>query len=76
MATEEIEKIADDADFVVSGYAFTRRNDGFVSILNLSHPDCAMVVDTDGNIIETNMDDIEQKIVLDLCNKNLQFLEE
>lgn len=75
MPTKEIDKIAQKANFIVSGYAFTKREDGFISILNLEHPDCAMVVNSNGEIIETNMDQIEQKIVLDLCKKNLQFLE-
>jgi|GEM_PF-1436357 hypothetical protein len=35
MTEKEIEKIVDKADFVVSGYAFTERDDGFISILNL-----------------------------------------
>jgi hypothetical protein len=34
-----------------------------------------MVVNKEGEIIETNMDPIEQKIVLDLCKRNLQFME-
>ncbi len=76
MPEKDVERIAENAAFVVSGYAFTRREDGFVSILNLYHPDCAMVVNQKGEMMDTNMDAIEQKIVLDLCRKNLQFLED
>ena len=76
MPEKELQKIADNANFIVSGYAFTQRDDGFVSILNLDHPECAMVVSKDGEIIETNMDPIEQKMVLDVCKRNLQFMEE
>ena len=76
MSENEVKTIADNAKFVVSGYAFTRRDDGFISILNLNHPDCAMVVNNDNEIIETNMDPIEQHIVLDICRRNLQFMEE
>lgn len=75
MPIAEIERIAEDANFIVSGYAFTKRDDGFISILNLEHPDCAMVVNKQGELIETNMDPIEQTIVLNLCRKNLQFME-
>lgn len=75
MPEEKVDLVAEKADFIVSGYAFTKREDGFVSILNLTHPNCAMVVNKEGEVIETNMDQIEQKIVLDLCQKNLQFLE-
>lgn len=76
MDQNEIDKIANKADFIVSGYAFTKRDDGFISILNLEQPDCAMVVNKQGEVIETNMDQIEQKIVLELCRKNLQFMED
>ncbi len=75
MSEKEISEIAEKANFIVSGYAFTEREDGFISILNLEHPDCAMVVDRNAEIVETNMDQIEQQIVLDLCERNLQFLE-
>lgn len=76
MKQTEIDKIAEQANFIVSGYSFTKRNDGLISILNLNQPDCAMVVNKDGEIIETNMDQIEQKIVLELCRRNLQFMED
>ncbi|MBQ6505619.1 MAG: hypothetical protein IJI57_17060 [Flexilinea sp.] len=75
MTETDIITIADKANIIVNGYAFTERENGFISILNLYHPDCAMVVNKAGEIIETNMDPIEQQIVLDLCKKNLQFLE-
>ncbi len=67
--------IADKAKMIVSGYAFSLREDGFVSILNLNHPDCAMVINRNCEVIETNMDPIEQHIVLEISRKNLQFLE-
>ena len=76
MSDREVAEIAEQAKFIVSGYAFTVQEDGFVSILNLNHPDCAMVVSREGEIIETNMDPIEQQIVLELCRKNLQFMED
>ena len=76
MSELEISKIAEEAKFIVCGYAFSAQEDGFISILNLKHPDCAMVVKPDGEVIATNMDPIEQRIVLDLCKKNLQFMED
>lgn len=75
MTENEVKEIADNANFVVSGYAFTKRDDGFISILNLNHPDCAMVVNGKNEIIDTNMDPIEQKIVTKLSGKNLQFID-
>ena len=76
MSEKEIGQIAERAKFIVCGYAFSEQEDGFVSIMNLLHPDCSMVVNHDSEIIATNMDPIEQKIVLDLCIKNLQFMED
>ena len=76
MSDREVAEIAEKAKVIVSGYAFNEQQDGFVSILNLNHPDCAMVVNRDGEIIETNMDPIEQRIVLEICRKNLQFMED
>ena len=76
MPDKELQQIADNARFIVNGYAFTEREDGFVSVLNLEHPECAMVVSKSGELIETNMDGIEQKIVLEMCRRNLQFMED
>ena len=76
MPENEISKVADKAKMIVNGYAFSELEDGLIGILNLNHPDCAMVVKRDGEIIETNMDPIEQQIVMELCHKNLQFMED
>lgn len=76
MSEKEIEFIAEKAKFIVPGYAFSEMDDKNISILNLQHPECAMVVSRTGEIIETNMDLIEQKLVLDLCARNLQFFDE
>ena len=75
MPEAELKKIADNAELIVNGYAFTRREDGFISILNLEHPDCAIVISDELEIIETNMYEIEQGIVLDLAKNNIPFLE-
>lgn len=76
MSDKQIQEIAEMAKIIVSGYAFSIMENGFISILNLEDPSSAMVVNSDAEIIETNMDDIEQKIVLELCAKNLQFMED
>ena len=76
MPEKELQKIAENAKIIVNGYAFSKRVDGFISILNLDHPDCAMVISKDLEIIETNMDEIEQGIVVSLAKRNLPFLED
>ena len=76
MTDDELERIAENANLIINGYAFTEGENGVIRILNLHHSDCAMVIDRNCEIIETNMDPIEQQIVLDLCHRNLQFIEE
>ena len=39
----------------------------------MNNPDCAMAVRPDVKIAVTNMDPIEQRIVPELCEKNLQL---
>ena len=53
MPEKEVLEVADRAKMIVNGYAFSELEDGMVSILNLNHPDCAMVVKRDGEVIET-----------------------
>ena len=76
MSDKQIQEIAEKAKIIVSGYAFSIMENEFISILNLEDASSAMVINKDAEIIETNMDDIEQKIVLELCAKNLQFMED
>jgi len=71
----DIKKIADQADMIVNGYAFTKENDRY-RVLNLNNPDKAAVIDNDGNVTETSMDDIELHIVRDCFYKNRRFMEE
>lgn len=54
----DILKVADSANMIVNGYAFTEEN-GVIRVLNLNHPDRACVLTQDGSLSETTMDDIE-----------------
>ena len=76
MSEKELMDIAENAKMIVNGYAFSLDEDGFVRILNLECPDSAMVVNMEGELIDSNMDAIEQKIVMELCKKNLRFMGE
>lgn len=75
MPNNELSEIAENAAFIVNGYAFNLNDRGFVCITNLEHPDCSMMVSKECELLATNMDAIEQKIVLDLCRRNMQFME-
>ena len=69
---DKIKEIADKADMIVNGYAFTRENDQ-IRILNPNNLDKALV---DGKVLETTMDDIEIRIVLDYWNSDREFMED
>ena len=71
----EIQKIADNADLIVNGYAFTKCDRGY-RVLNIKNPLKASVVSPDGATLETTMDDIEVGIVFDYFLKNKQFMED
>ena len=72
---DKIKAIADKADMIVNGYAFTRENDQ-IRILNLNNLDKALVISADGKVLETTMDDIEIRIVLDYWNSDREFMED
>ena len=75
MSNEDIQKIADNADMILAGYAFTKTKDGFIRILNLQNTDEACVLQQDGTMIETTMNDINLLKVQSYYLKNLDFME-
>lgn len=70
----DIKNIADRADMIINGYAFTK-DEEYIRVLNLNYLNHAAVIYKD-KVIETNMDDIETQIVFDYYKHNKQFLEE
>ena len=75
MSDAKIREIADKADMIIRGYAFTRE-DALIRILNLNDRESSMVITSDGTMIETNMDEIEQALVLDIWQKDSKYMEE
>ena len=55
-AVDDIKEIADKADMIVNGYAFTRDGE-YIRVLNLDYLNHAAVILND-RVVETNMDDI------------------
>ena len=51
----DVKQVADAADMIVNGYAFTRCAEGF-RVLNLNRPDRAVVFSSDGKVLETSME--------------------
>ncbi len=72
---DKIKEIADKADMIVNGYAFTRENNQ-IRILNLNNLEKALVISEDGKVLETTMDDIEIRIVLDYWDSDREFMED
>ena len=75
MLTLDIKKIADGAELIVNGYAFTKCDLGY-RVLNLDCPEQAAVISANGEILETTMDDIGIQIVKDFFAKNQKYMEE
>lgn len=69
----DIKDVADKADMIINGYAFTKDND-YIRVLNLNHTNRAAVI-YKNEIVETNMDDIEEQIVSDYYKKNRKYME-
>ena len=65
MSIEEKKKIADEANMIVGGYSFTYKGkDVEVVNLNMQNPH-TMIMTRDGKAVESNMDPIEEAIVLE-----------
>ena len=72
--TSKLQDIADNADVIVNGYAFTKSDDR-IFVLNLNKPDRAAVLRSSGEVLETSMDDIELSIVTEYLQRNLKYME-
>ena len=75
MSDAKIREIAEKADMIIRGYAFTRE-DALIRILNLNDRESSMVIMSDGTMVETNMDEIEQALVLNIWQKDSKYMEE
>jgi len=71
----DIKTIADNADVIINGYAFTRKDDSF-QVLNLNCPDKAVVFSADGEVLETTMDDIELSIASRYLQQTQKYMED
>lgn len=71
----DVKQVADNADMIINGYAFTK-TDKYVKVLNLNNPEKAVMIDIQGEVLETSMDDIEIQIVKTYWEKNKNLMEE
>ena len=74
MNTEKIKELADNAEVIICGYAFSKCENG-ISVLNLNAPDHAAVFSNEGEMLETSMDDIELSIVRDYLERSKKYME-
>lgn len=68
-------EIADAADMIVNGYAFTKDGEN-IRVLNLNNPKKAAYLNKNGDVLETSMDDIELDIVSEYYQKNSECMED
>ena len=73
--SDTVREIAEKANMIVDGYAFTGFESG-CRVLNINYPDSTMIIDSKGRVIETTMDDIEMDVVMELYDRNKEFMEE
>ena len=70
----DIETVASTSDMIVNGYAFSQEDDDRIRVLNLNSPTTAAVLDSEGNVLETSMDDMELGTVQGYFLNNREFL--
>ena len=75
MPEYEIEKIADGADMIIAGFSYTLTDRKTIRVLNLYNPAEACVLEENGDVIETTMDDMMLARVQGYYLKNREFME-
>ena len=74
MPEKKIKEIADNADMIVRGYAFTKEGD-WIRVFNINDGFSAMLINKDGAMLETNMNEIEQALVLKIWKNDSKYME-
>ncbi len=70
----DIAREAEKADVIIGGFAVQKCDEGF-RVVNLNNQYGAAVLQKDGTLIETNMDDIELSIAKDYMFRSLKYME-
>lgn len=73
MSNTDLNTIINQASFVVGGYAFLKKENN-VKIVALGSPNHVVIMSLNGEIIESNMDDIELVVVQDFWQKNKKYI--
>ena len=67
-------RIADEADVIIDGYAFIKKEEGRITIVNLNREGHAALVFPSGEVIETSMDEIELTIAMDYLERAKKYM--
>lgn len=70
----DLQKIADEADVIISGYALTKCEEG-IRLFDLNNGEGVAVFMPDGTLVESNMDDIELAVAKKYYNKGAKYME-
>lgn len=73
MTEKKLEEIADNADMIIRGYAFTKEDD-LIRIFNLNDGKSSMLINTKGEMLASSMDDIGQALALDIWTRNKEYI--
>ena len=71
----DIKKIADEADVIIDGYAYIRKDQN-ITIVNLNREGHAALVFPSGEVVETSMDEIELAIAMNYLERARKYMED
>ena len=68
--------IADEADVIIDGYAFIKKDEGRITVVNLNREGHAALVFPSGEVVESSMDEIELAIAMDYLTRAKAYMED
>lgn len=71
----DLQKIADEAEVIISGFALTKCEEG-IRVFDLNNGKGAAVFTSEGTLIESNMDDIELSVAKKYYSMGMKYMEE
>ena len=74
MSDLQLKEIADNADMIIANYAFTVIENGDIKVLFLSNPNQACVLNNNGEMIKSSMDDGQLALVQAYYLKNRELI--
>ena len=72
----DAKRIADEAEVIIDGYAYIKKDEGRITIVNLNRKGHAALVFPTGEIVESSMDEIELSIALDYLDRAKAYMED